>query len=122
VLALYLAVVTLGALRVCWIGHTHNGLAAPDCPMHHDVPAGPGASAHHHHGEAGPASGAGTRITCRCSGDLSSIDVGPIALLPPHDPMFPAGHAWIAAPAYASAVPDPLLTTLSPPPRSVFSA
>ena len=42
VLALYLAVVTLGALRVCWIGHTHNGLAAPDCPMHHDVPAGPG--------------------------------------------------------------------------------
>ena len=82
-LAIHAAGVAVGALRVCWGSeHTHAGVAAADCPMHHDAPAQDTHYGHHAHGDAAaPANDDGQQLACGCSSDPGSPYVGPAGIV-----------------------------------------
>lgn len=126
-LAMHVAVVTLGAVRVCWASeHTHTGVAAEDCPMHHHGAKHSSQAAHdgsHAHGtSAVPVSDDGQQLACGCANDPTSPYVGPSGMLPP-----PAVLSHTEAPVLvsrqAAESPDDLrFPPLAPPPRSNISA
>jgi hypothetical protein len=117
-----LIMMSVGALSACVDRpHTHGGIAAPDCAMHHQQPQSDpdGMPAHHqhhgaHHGTA-PASDE-VQIRCACSSDLVSYLVGDAAPLPD----VVAAPSRRTVPAIVSFAPTPIdfaLAPTSPPPR-----
>ncbi len=86
VLSVQMVVLTLGTVRVCVDGgaHTHGGVPAPDCAMHHALPPGTAAE-HAHHGHATNSSDTdGPRIACRCSDEAPSTYLGQLAVIESH--------------------------------------
>src|SRR5688572_16867702 len=81
----------LGTAQVCWEGeHTHAGVAAPECAMHHHT-GSDASSTHHHaganaqlmphhsHGHTSASGGAvddSPRMTCTCSDDVTAMFLG----------------------------------------------
>lgn len=115
-------VIALGTAQVCQDReHTHGGIPAPDCPMHHQVQTASEVVQHHsHHGHATapevPGSG-GQRMTCRCSDDGPSLFLGQSAIRPA-----PASWSPVLIAVTLDAPGDPSVTDLwisppSPPPR-----
>jgi hypothetical protein len=86
--ALYAAAVSLGAFASCWPSeHSHDGLRAAECPMHH--PSGSGAGEHGHHAADAhrahalvPAPDDGPKVTCGCVDGLRALALGGAAILP----------------------------------------
>jgi hypothetical protein len=121
ILALFTVGVGAGAAQVCSDHeHTHRGVAAPDCVMHHDVQSGPGGAAHHsHHGGTADAAGDddGARISCHCAGDAAPFSIGQIAILQPplsYSPLVRSAVVDIVANVPAT---DFSASPPSPPPR-----
>jgi hypothetical protein len=115
-------VLALGALHVCWNGeHTHGGVAALDCPMHHQGSRQPDGSAdHHHHGHSATADvseGAGPQISCRCSNDLRSIVLGQVAIVEVQLSASPLTEGALLNPAADRSVVDEHFSPPFPPPR-----
>ena len=89
-MSVQLIMMSAGALSACVDRpHTHGGMAAPDCAMHHqqsrpDPDRMPAHHQHHgaHHGANSPPASDGVQISCRCSSDLMSYLVGDAATLP----------------------------------------
>ncbi len=115
-------VLVLGTLQVCWDGgHKHGGVAAPDCPMHHQASHESEVSTHHsHHGQAASTDASepqGPQITCDCSSDIRSIVLGQMATLevPLSGSPFARG-ALLLLPADGSAEDQDFFPP-SPPPR-----
>ena len=120
-----LIMVSVGALSACVDRpHTHGGIAAPDCAMHHQQsqPDPDGMPAHHqHHGDhatnSAPASDE-VQIRCACSSDLMSYLVGD-ALALPDGVDAPSWTSVPAIPSFAPTTIDFALAPTSPPPRSL---
>jgi hypothetical protein len=88
VLSSHALVLALGTALMCaGREHTHGGIAAPDCAMHHRASApADGADRHHHaHHDHAPATDEGStgqqRIRCRCSADVLAAYLGEAAVL-----------------------------------------
>jgi hypothetical protein len=124
VLALQLSVSVLGTVGMCVDRpHTHGGLPAPDCLMHHSQPDStePGASSHGHHHQHEGALPDTARLACSCSSD-------PITLLTTEIAVIPAGVS-IGLPDVAASgshervqsAPDVRLVPLSPPPKPTLA-
>lgn len=95
ILSLHATGAVLGAAQVCREqAHTHGGVPAPDCPMHHQQAPSPAepASHHAHHGEApapAPVDSGSARLSCHCSGDVLTYFLGQIAVVPPPSSYLP---------------------------------
>lgn len=120
VLALQMSVSVLGTVGMCVDRpHTHGGVPAPECLMHHaqtDSTA-PGASSHGHHQHDESTAPDTARLACSCSSD-------PITLLTTEIAVIPLGLCIdlpdTVAPALlerAQSAPDVRLVPLSPPPK-----
>src|SRR5688572_23100934 len=112
----------LGTAQACWAGeHTHGGVPAPDCSMHHQ--AGPGAQSMQHHSHdahatpSEPASDSGQRMTCRCSNDAIPMYLGQTAILQVPAPWSPGVQAVMVDAASDPFAVDHLFSPPSPPPR-----
>ena len=121
VLALQMSVSVLGTIGMCVDRpHTHGGVPAPDCVMHHSQPdsTSPDTSSHGHHGHHDESNSPDTpRLVCSCSADLLTLLTSEIAAIPidvsltlPDSPV-PALHER------AQSAPDVRLVPLSPPPK-----
>jgi hypothetical protein len=125
VLALQLSVSVLGTAGMCVDRpHTHGGVPAPDCLMHHSQPDGtaPDTSSHGHHHQHGESTAPETaRLACSCSSD-------PITLLTTEIAVVPAGIS-VALPEAATSdllergqsALDVRRVPLSPPPKPSFA-
>jgi hypothetical protein len=107
-----------GAISVCVDRpHTHAGVPAPDCPIHHQQ-SSVAPSHHEHHGHAQPgATSNSSRIACRCAGDPLSFLISDIGVLPDNVsvrvPTLPAGPISLVRPTTIDHRNPPP----SPPPR-----
>jgi hypothetical protein len=121
-LSIQRAVLALGAARLCVKGeHTHGGVPAPECPMHHHTDSQPIQHALHVHGSgASAASDDSPRVTCRCSSDPLSIYLGSTGIMPVPVPVSPAIQIMMLAPQNDPSLPELWVTPLSPPPRPTF--
>ena len=63
--------------------HTHGGVAASDCPMHHQAPGTPAGTehAHHNHASSTPPIDGHPTIGCRCTADVPLLFVDAVATL-----------------------------------------
>jgi hypothetical protein len=119
-----LVMVSVGALSACVDRpHTHGGVAAPDCAMHHqqsqpDPDGMPARHQHHgaHHGTNPAPRSNGVQIGCRCASDLMSYLVSDAAPLPDVASMPSAGFAPTVV-SFAHGTIDFALVPTSPPPR-----
>lgn len=77
--------VALQAARFCvHREHTHAGVAAPDCPMHHHGPAqlrDSGHRAHHAGRHSGGDDEGRPRMSCHCPSDVAAMSAGPMAIV-----------------------------------------
>jgi hypothetical protein len=124
-LAVLVAVVALGALRACWANeHTHAGVAAEDCPMHHHSAGHSQAThgGHHGHGTGAVPVDDGQRLACGCGSDPASPYVGPAGMLPPRVVVSHLEAPVLVSRPAATSPDDLHLPPLAPPPRSTFSA
>src|SRR5687768_18137875 len=81
-LSAQLLVLVLGTAQMCADReHTHGGIAAPDCQMHHASGGGHGLSEHAHHGHVSDEATGGAQIKCRCANDLLPTHRGQEAIL-----------------------------------------
>lgn len=119
-LAVHAAVVTLGALRVCWgVEHAHADAAAQDCPMHHHAVSHASQPAHHDHASsASEPKNDSARITCDCSNDPPSIYLGATALVPAPVQMAPSMPIVTLARQSEPSLAELWFPPFSPPPRS----
>jgi len=126
-LSVQLAVAILGTVGLCLERpHTHGGVPAPDCPMHHTVT--PGAAAepteHHHHHHQAPETTPlpGTAgIGCSCAGDALLMLLASTALLVEPSRLATAAVAGAALPPLTERIVDLHAAPLSPPPRASHS-
>ena len=117
----HLVAAALGAAQLCCEHeHTHGGVPAPDCPMHHGT-NGDGQPGHHsHHGDAVRTEGEGSatpRLSCHCPGDLLMLLISEVGVL-----RRPVSHApFIQAVSLGPLNPlialDHSFSPPSPPPR-----
>jgi hypothetical protein len=118
-MTLQVAAVAGGSLRVCLgTAHTHAGVAAPDGSMHHQT--GSQEAQHVHHGHAAPsdvAGDSGQRLTCRCSNDVTAINLGPAAILRVAARWSPFVAAVMLAVPSDPSIADIHFSPPSPPPR-----
>jgi hypothetical protein len=125
VLTLQVSVSVLGTVGVCMDRpHTHGGVPAPDCPMHHPQPDGtaPGTSSHghhHQHDQGTPPDAA--RLVCSCSSDPLTLITTEIAVIPIGSPVVAPDLVVLSSPERAQSAPDIRLAPLSPPPRPTLS-
>jgi hypothetical protein len=118
VVALYAAVVTVGALRGCWgTEHTHAGAAAPECPMHHTHPAHAPQFAHHDHGGSHED---GSRMVCRCSNDPTTPYLIPSAIVARPPSILPAIQTVMLPPEGRLSYTDARFSPPAPPPRATL--
>jgi len=118
-MAVQLTLTAAGTLIACAnTPHTHNGLPAPDCPMHHAADTGPSTSAghqHHHHSE--PQTDDGVRLACGCSSDLPAfLIVGSAVVSTPVSIAQPASSEVTASVATTTPL-ERFAAPLTPPPR-----
>ena len=120
-IVLQMAVITLSMVRV---EHTHAGIAAPDCPMHHEATEPqPAAHAPHHHGNTGSQTpSTDERLSCSCAGDLTAIHYGPHAIAPSPALVLPPAPATLVVSAGELRPASLLLPPDSPPPRVSLSS
>jgi len=124
-LAVQVSVSALGTIGMCVDRpHTHGGVPAPDCLMHHSQqPATPPDASHHNH-QHHPDNSSSTdtaRLACSCSSDLLTLLTTEIAVVP--------GGIGIALPLLATTsplepstpAPDVRPAPLSPPPKPSLS-
>lgn len=125
VLALQMSVSVLGTIGMCVDRpHTHGGVPAPDCLMHHSQPdsTSPETSSHGHHGHHDESNSPETpRLACSCSAD-------PLTLLTAETAVIPIGVSVslpdVSAPARQERVQsasDVRLVPLSPPPKPTLA-
>jgi hypothetical protein len=122
IVLLHVSTLVLGSLRVCWSdAHTHGGHPG-DCAMHHLPDDSAPHYGHHGHNAGTNDSARGDQqITCRCANDLASPYAGPDVVLGAPTSLFLAPAAL--RPAAGDRSPAQVwLSTLSPPPRVLFSA
>jgi hypothetical protein len=121
VLALQVSVSALGIVGVCVDRpHTHGGVPAPDCLMHHSQPesTAPGASTHdHHHQHDESASTDMARLACTCSSDPITLMTPEIAVVPLGVPVVTPDLVVPSSPEHTDRTPDVRLVPLSPPPK-----
>lgn len=115
-------VLALGTARVCWDGnHTHGGVPAPDCAMHHqagsDAPSTHHGSHDHHATAAETATDSGASMICSCSNDVIPFDFGQTAFVPVSAPWTPFVPVAVLALQSDPPVVDVLFSPPSPPPR-----
>jgi hypothetical protein len=120
-LAVQLAAAALGTVGMCLDRpHTHAGVPAPDCPMHHQQQgeAAVDPSHHHHHGSQ---STSGAAVGCSCSADaLLFLLTTPAVIAQP--PVLDAPHVATAPSLFLTErVRGMRVAPLSPPPRPVLS-
>ena len=116
-LSAQLIVLVLGTAQVCADReHTHGGIAAPDCRMHHQSGSAQ-VSEHAHHGHASDEATGGAQIKCRCANDFLPTYLGQKAVLE-----LPVASPFVEA---APLEPRSVISTAghsfsppSPPPRS----
>jgi hypothetical protein len=123
-LAVQVSVSALGTIGMCVDRpHTHGGVPAPDCLMHHQQPVGspPDAAHHGHHHHDNSSSPDTARLTCTCSADPLTLLTTDIAVIP--------GGIGIELPLFVTTslrertTPAPHMrrAPLSPPPKPSFS-
>jgi hypothetical protein len=122
ILSVHALGVVLGAADVCRDReHTHGGVAAPDCPMHHRADTDAPQDHHHaHHINASSSDGASSssaQLSCHCPGDASTILLGQLAVLQLPVSHTPLLQAVVLAAFCEPNVADLLFSPLSPPPR-----
>ena len=111
-------VVALGTAQVCVDRqHTHAGLAAPDCAMHHEH-GGRSASGHAHYGHnaASPQS-TDVQISCRCSTDVPATLLGESGIVESPVVASVSLHVVLLARPPAESFPAHVNPPSSPPPR-----
>lgn len=122
----------LGAARMCWgVEHTHHGVAAPDCPMHHVPdrhPVTDDARTYAHHGHATAGAGAAERrevgqgrVECRCPDEVLAMYAGPGAITPALVSIFPSPRFVVLTRITILSVADLWFPPPFPPPRAAFS-
>lgn len=122
-LALQVSVSILGTVGMCVDRpHTHGGVPAPDCLMHHSQAGStePDASRGHHHQHESTSPDA-ARLACSCSSDPLTLLTSEIAVIPAG---ISIGSPDVAAPASRDRVqsaPDVRLVPLSPPPKPALA-
>jgi hypothetical protein len=122
ILSVHALFVVLGAADVCRDReHTHGGVAAPDCPMHHRVDSDADQGHHHaHHIDASSSDGASSgsaQLSCHCPGDAPTIVLGQLAVLQLPVSHRPLLQAVVLAAFSEPNVADLLFSPPSPPPR-----
>jgi hypothetical protein len=127
-LGVQLAAAVMGTVGMCLERpHTHGGIPAPECAMHHGANPAEDAAHHHHHGSA-PANGreshhstgGSAAFECRCMGDVLSLLTATAVLVDPGTLTFSPDrervpHGADRTPAEGHASP------LLPPPRPTLS-
>src|SRR5688500_4138212 len=100
-------ILALGTAQVCADReHTHGGIAAPDCRMHHQSGSAHDVAEHAHHGHASDAATDRAQIKCRCASDLLPTYLGQLAVLEP--PLWsPLIEAALLEPLSDTATADP---------------
>jgi hypothetical protein len=124
VLALQVSVSVLGTVGMCLDRpHTHGGLPAPDCLMHHaqseSTAPEPSSHAHHHQHESTAPDTA--RIACSCASDPLAFVTSEIAVVPLVMSVATSDLVVISSPEQSQSAPDVRLAPLSPPPRPALS-
>ena len=108
-LALQVCTAAVGAVRMCAeTVHTHGGVQAPECPMHHRQPAAPVSDPdHQHHADAADHAGSGSssRVGCRCPSETKVLPIGDIGMV---------------SDRFFVRVPTPLLSAVAPVARTTF--
>jgi hypothetical protein len=124
-LSVQLAVAVLGTVGMCLERpHTHGGVPAPDCPMHHRQPddaAVEPADHHHHHGSTAPSSDSDTRIGCRCASDVLSLMLATVAVVSDPAPLVVPATRPLRPSVVDERMIDAHVSPLSPPPRPTLS-
>jgi hypothetical protein len=123
VLAVQVGVSAFGAIDLCVDRpHTHGGMPAPDCMMHHQPSTGaPDTTnhAHHHQGGGNPADNS-ARLTCSCSSDSLMLLATEIAVVP-RSTVVPLLNPDVAPLSERTrSVSDQHPAPLSPPPRASY--
>ena len=116
-LSVQVLVLALGTAQVCADReHTHGGVAAPDCRMHHQPGSSHHVSEHAHNGHTSDTEPGDAQISCRCANDLLPTYLGQVAVLelPAQSPSFEVGV--LDAPGGDFTV-DHSFSPPSPPPR-----
>jgi hypothetical protein len=122
-IAVQLTLTTAGTPIACAnTPHTHNGLPAPDCPMHHapdtasSMPAG-----HEHHHHSGSQTDDGAQLACGCSSDLPAFRiVGGAVVSTPVSVAQPASTEVTVSVATTPPL-ERFNSPLTPPPRLSFT-
>jgi hypothetical protein len=121
VLSVQAAGLALGTAQACRNQeHTHGGVAAPDCPMHHHTGADPRPASppHVHQGQAPDADrNETTSVSCRCSNEQNPTVLGQIAILQPEVSYTPFVQAALIGVARDGSLTDLWSSPPSPPPR-----
>ena len=124
-LSVQLTVAILGTVGLCLErAHTHAGVPAPDCLMHHtaspDVPGEPAQHHHHHSPDTTPPTGT-TSIGCSCAGDALLLLLAPAAVLAEPSRLTTPGVAVADLPPVTERLVELHAAPLSPPPRASLS-
>jgi hypothetical protein len=113
-------VLALGTAQVCVEReHTHGGIAAPDCPTHHQSARASDVSEHayHSHSTASDVQPSDEQITCRCSSDLSLMYLGQVGVLDFAGAPSSFVEGALLDPPSATSTADRYFSPPSPPPR-----
>ena len=118
-MAVQLTLAAAGTLIACAnTPHTHNGLPAPDCPMHHAPDAAPSVPAgHEHHHQSGAQTDDGGRLTCGCSSDIPAFVVVGNALIPASTPVAQPASREVATMVATTTTLERFSPPLTQPPR-----
>jgi hypothetical protein len=122
-LILQVMVTSLGAISVCVDRpHTHAGVPAPDCAMHHQPSPAASSNHHEHHGHAQHGAASDTRrIVCRCAADPRAFLVSDIGVLPSGVSVRVPARPASPVPAVDPTAIDLRIPPPSPPPRPTLT-
>jgi hypothetical protein len=123
-LALQVSVSILGTVGMCVDRpHTHGGVPAPDCLMHHSQPDStePDVSSQGHHHRHESTSQDAPRLVCSCSSDPLTLITTEIAVIPIGTSVVTPDLVVLSSREPAQSAPDVRLAPLSPPPRPALS-
>jgi hypothetical protein len=121
-LALQVSVSILGTVGMCVDRpHTHGGVPAPHCLMHHSQPDSTEPASHGHHHQHESTWPDAARLACTCSSDPLTLMASEVAVIPAG---ISIGLPDVAAPALydrPQSAPDVHLVPLSPPPKPALA-
>jgi hypothetical protein len=125
VLALQVSMSARGTIGMCVDRpHTHGGVPAPDCLMHHSQPnsTAPDTSSHDHHHQHDESSAPDTaRLACSCSSDPLTLMTTEIAVVPLGVSAVTPDLVVPSSPQHTDSAPDVRLVPLSPPPKPTIA-